>query len=799
VAIKTANYANESVLNKRATLLLHDHLQTVYKRVDRAFAALLIFQWIAAMVIAYLISPSTWAGQFKQTHIHVWTAIFLGGVIIAWPVFLAYKKPGDRLTRHVIAVSQMLFSSLLVHLTGGRIETHFHIFGSLAFLATYCDWQVLVSASLVVAGNHLLGGIFWPQSVYGILTVEPWRWLEHSGWVVFEDIFLARSCCASVKDMHVVALRQAELEQTRESVEQVVQKRTEDLFASETRLSTQYAVTRALADAESFEQAAPDILREIGAGTFVGCGTVYGAIWQNDAASGKLRCIDWFVICKDGSDGLGGDVRTLSEMQALGGSELPVDVCESGQLTRILDLRNNQQPADLHFAGFASAFAFPVVAEGQIIAAMEFLTQKPFRLSTEQSQMIESLGAQIGQFTVRKRIELSNRHLADIVQCSADAIYGHTLDGVITSWNGGAEKLYGYAPEEIIGKSLINLVPPEKREESASLNEKNRQGQLTDSVETIRQRKNGTLVEVSSTRSPVFDQSGRVIAISSISRDITERKESEKQVSEFYSCVSHELRTPLTAIRGALGLIEGKVVQPDSEKANQLICMARNSADRLIRLINTILDLKKLESGNMDMKLEELDPESFIANTLHDLYALAQESDIELTQEMRAPGTLFADQDLLVQVLTNLVSNAIKFSPRKSQILVRFDQGKQGFGRISVIDKGIGIPADQIHKLFQKFQQVDSSDSRAQGGTGLGLAISRALVQQHGGEMGVISSFGQGSCFWFEIPFKTSNSRISASADDETAEHEARKQISQAIGSDLGSFEPPVSARQENS
>ena len=132
--------------------------------------------------------PQTWIGATSYTHLHVWAAIFLGGAISGLPVYLALKRPGRSSTRHTIAVAQMLTSALLIHLTGGRIETHFHVFGSLAFLAFYRDWRVLVSATVVVAVDHLLRGLFWPQSVFGVLTPSSWRWLEHAGWVIFEDV-----------------------------------------------------------------------------------------------------------------------------------------------------------------------------------------------------------------------------------------------------------------------------------------------------------------------------------------------------------------------------------------------------------------------------------------------------------------------------------------------------------------------------------------------------------------------------------------------------------------------------------
>ncbi|OYW26220.1 MAG: hypothetical protein B7Z47_07850 [Chthoniobacter sp. 12-60-6] len=136
------------------------------------------------------ISPLTWIGDSSQVHVHVWAAILLGGAISGFPAWLAWQFPGLVVTRHVIAVAQVLTSALLIHLTGGRIETHFHIFGSLAFLAFYRDWRVLATATIVVAGDHLLRDLYWPQSVFGVLTASSWRWVEHAGWVLFEDAIL---------------------------------------------------------------------------------------------------------------------------------------------------------------------------------------------------------------------------------------------------------------------------------------------------------------------------------------------------------------------------------------------------------------------------------------------------------------------------------------------------------------------------------------------------------------------------------------------------------------------------------
>jgi hypothetical protein len=161
---------------------------------DRLFAKLLVAQWLFAIFIALVFSPYGWAGKTKVVHLHVWIAIFLGGAIISLPVALAVKKPGAVITRHVVAVAQMLLSALLIHLSGGRIETHFHVFGSLAFLAFYLDWTVLLTAAVTVAIDHFVRGLIWPESVYGIVNPEWWRFLEHGFWVVFCTAFLMMSC-----------------------------------------------------------------------------------------------------------------------------------------------------------------------------------------------------------------------------------------------------------------------------------------------------------------------------------------------------------------------------------------------------------------------------------------------------------------------------------------------------------------------------------------------------------------------------------------------------------------------------
>ncbi|MGH9423079.1 MAG: hypothetical protein ACRD3J_24090 [Thermoanaerobaculia bacterium] len=200
----------------RASELYNEQTNIRRAKVDKLFAMLLIVEWIAGIICALLISPYAWEGKERVLHLHVWVAILGGAGITILPVLLAYLRPGTKLTRHVIAASQMMASALLIHLTGGRIETHFHVFGSLAFLAFYLDWNVLITATIVVSADHFLRGIFWPESVYGVSDPEWWRFLEHAGWVVFEDVFLIWSCVFGQRELKSAALRQASIEQLSE-------------------------------------------------------------------------------------------------------------------------------------------------------------------------------------------------------------------------------------------------------------------------------------------------------------------------------------------------------------------------------------------------------------------------------------------------------------------------------------------------------------------------------------------------------------------------------------------------------
>lgn len=203
--------------------------QKVFARGNRLFGWLLGIQWVFAVGVAAIWSPRTWTGAESSVHPHLIAAVFLGGLLVAGPFCLMRWWPYHFATRHSVAIAQVSFSALLIHLTGGRLETHFHVFGSLAFLTLYRDWRVLQTAAVVVALDHLLRGIWYPESVYGTTIASIWRTLEHAGWVIFEDIVLIWVCLVSRREMWEICVRQEAHQQLLDRLEERVRERTQAL------------------------------------------------------------------------------------------------------------------------------------------------------------------------------------------------------------------------------------------------------------------------------------------------------------------------------------------------------------------------------------------------------------------------------------------------------------------------------------------------------------------------------------------------------------------------------------------
>jgi two-component system sensor histidine kinase HydH len=201
----------------RVAALFEERFRDGAQRTDRMFRILMLIQWAAAIAVSVVASPLAWAGRDSAPHLHVYAATVLGGLVTLFPMFVVQRYPGTAASRWTLACGQMMWSALLIHLTGGRIETHFHIFGSLAFLAFYRDAELLIPATLVIAGDHFIRGIVWPESIYGVSNPEWWRFLEHAGWVAFIDVFLIYNCVKGRRELYEHCEQQVALEDASEA------------------------------------------------------------------------------------------------------------------------------------------------------------------------------------------------------------------------------------------------------------------------------------------------------------------------------------------------------------------------------------------------------------------------------------------------------------------------------------------------------------------------------------------------------------------------------------------------------
>lgn len=340
-------------------------------------------------------------------------------------------------------------------------------------------------------------------------------------------------------------------------------------------------------------------------------------------------------------------------------------------------------------------------------------------------------------------------------------------EGVVRSFGGAAPRLLGYDATEIVDRENV-LVFHDRQEvelRAAQLSREEgrvvtchdalvagaRDGEIGERTWTF-VTKGGSRISILVTVCPIHDTSGALTGFVHLGHDTSRANRTERLRNEFISTVSHELRTPLASIRGSLGLLEGRVMGDLPGPAMELVKMARHASDRLIRLINDLLDLEKIEAGKYRFHQEEEDAEALVTETIGQMRQIAMKAGVRLVSNLDAQGAVYVDHDRIVQVLTNLIANAIRFSPRGGTVLVTVSPGRNGFCRFAVRDRGTGIPQESLSRLFNKFETLDSSDSREHGGTGLGLAISKAIIAQHQGEVGVESTVGVGSTFWFEVP-----------------------------------------------
>jgi PAS domain S-box-containing protein len=385
-----------------------------------------------------------------------------------------------------------------------------------------------------------------------------------------------------------------------------------------------------------------------------------------------------------------------------------------------------------------------------------------------------------------KSPELAPYWLTALIESADDAIISKTLEGIITSWNHGAQRIFGYTAEEAIGQSVTMLIPEDHVDEEPAILARLRRGDRIEHYETIRRRKDGRLIDISLTVSPIKGPNGQIVGASKIARDITEQRQARKALDEAYEAakraraeaeqaaaekeqlyhqaeessrlkeeflatISHELRTPLSAILGWTRMLRlGQLSAEDHSKALDTI---ERNARAQAQLIDDLLDVSRIITGKLRMDVRPSDPNSFIDAAVEAVRPAAEAKGVRM-QKVMDTGTVAIPGDpvRLQQVVWNLLSNAIKFTPRGGRVQIRSERVNSHL-EIVVTDTGQGIAADFLPHVFDRFRQADQKTSRQHGGMGLGLAIVRHLVELHGGTVQAASEgMGHGATFTVQLP-----------------------------------------------
>jgi PAS domain S-box-containing protein len=529
------------------------------------------------------------------------------------------------------------------------------------------------------------------------------------------------------------------------------------LVQRERRVALQLVVSEIVGENTSPEVAAMRILEAL----CVSQGWDVALKWEVNAEENRLEfCSGWSAPGR----------RTETLIKDSMGVTLPPDggmlgrAWQDGRSIWVADLAS--EPANPHTKaalrrGMVSGCAVPVRVGSRVLAVLEFYCHFSLRENRETMAAVETVAASLGQMLARSQerswAEKLYRQQEILLNSVADGICGLDRTGLVSFANPAAAGLLGAAASSIAGKPVHELLHgsapsgSECGEDCALLRATGRLQLMATSGEDTFFRVDGSPFRVDYALTPILDHgrlSGSVLSF----RDISQRYALDRLKDEFVSTVSHELRTPLTAIRGALGLLDHGGLGHFNDKGANLLRIALANSERLIRLINDILDLERLKSGRERLIFKKVQLSQIVRQAIDFMVPVADAAGVRLMHD-DTQAEIAADPDRLLQVLTNLLSNAVKFSPRNSTISVLMRPDVNGV-TLSVVDPGRGIPADKLETIFGRFQQVDASDSRQKGGTGLGLAICRTIVHQHSGRIWAERNPVRGTAFRVFLPFK---------------------------------------------
>lgn len=730
----------------RAEQLLGKQLLRGRVSVDRVCAVILIAQWFFAAVCAAVVSPRMWNGVESALHPHVWMAICLGGVVTCVPLILVWRLPGAVITRHVIAVAQMLHSSLLIHVMGGRIEAHFHIFGSLALLAFYRDWRVMITATVVVAGDHVLRGWLWPLSIYGTQSVEPWRWLEHAAWVVFEDVILFVGIRRSLQQSRISCLNAVDVELSYERVEALVTQRSAALKSSE-------AMFR-------------NIVK-----------TAHEGIWLVDSNARTTfineRMADLLGYTVDEIQGTSMYAYMDKESEAVAernflnrknGSGSSQDFCfnhKNGQRLWVL-LSTNAVLDD----------------DGSFIGALALATDITSRREDE------------------SRIRQAHHESEMLVESITSSLIGLDASGCICKWNDVAMTMFGRQSHEVAGQPLAKLGLGWDMDPVQSAVDQAVMSHQSTTLETMVMH-DGVECVYSVMVCPSKSQGGNgSLACLLFVTDVTAQKIDERMrsqgsklesVGQLAAGVAHEINTPIQFIGDnirfmqdsyqditgimtayatlksqaaasfpeATAAVDAAIDSADLDYLNEEIPKALEQGLEGVQRVATIVRALKEFSHPDGAAMQDVDLARSIMSTLtvaRNEYKYVADVVTEFGDVLPLVRCI---QGEINQVVLNLVVNAahaisdvVKDTGAKGTITVGLQQDGDDVV-IRIADSGSGMPEHIQKKLFTPFFTTKGVGK----GTGQGLYIAREIItKKHGGDITLTSEPGVGTTFTIRLP-----------------------------------------------
>jgi PAS domain S-box-containing protein len=335
-----------------------------------------------------------------------------------------------------------------------------------------------------------------------------------------------------------------------------------------------------------------------------------------------------------------------------------------------------------------------------------------------------------------------------VIDYALDVICSIDREGRFTAVNPASTQAWGYQPEELIGHSYIDIVLPEDIQKTLQDLKDVINGKSVMSFENRIRKSDGSQADTLWS----VHWSDKENLLFCVAHDVSERKQAERLKQEIVNMVSHDLRAPLTSIKSLLAMLEGGIYGDLPEQAAVKVKGAESDVVRLIAMINDLLDFEKMRAGRIELSLEGIELDTILDRSLESIRSFAEERKVSL-QKVPSKAEACADADRLIQVLVNLITNAVKFSPEDSMVVVSAEE-KDDTVLVKVVDKGRGIPEEMRQEIFERFKQVRKEDSTQKKGTGLGLAICKTIIEEHGGKIGVESEEGKGSTFWFEIPIE---------------------------------------------